>query len=86
MGVSNIYMCIMIRRIHYLQVILHVLIYIPALFYITLYTTFFVYRRSFYRLDPRWQILTFFNDLALEGMDNLEQSDGIISETKVSTT
>ena len=59
----------------------HVLIH--ALFYITLYINFFVYRRSFYHLDPRWQILTFFNDLALEGMDNLEQSDGIISEGKV---
>ena len=42
--------------------------------------------RSFYRLDPRWQILTFFNDLALEGMDYLEHSDGTLSETKVSTT
>ena len=38
--------------------------------------------RSFYHLDPRWQILTFFNDLALEGAGNLEQSDGIILEEK----
>ena len=38
--------------------------------------------RSFYHLDPRWQILTFFNDLALEGAGNLEQSDGIILEDK----
>ena len=38
--------------------------------------------RSFYHLDPRWQILTFFNDLALEGAGNLEQTDGIILEDK----
>jgi len=34
--------------------------------------------RSFYHLDPRWQILTFFIDLALEGVENLELNDGII--------
>jgi len=35
--------------------------------------------RSFYHLDPRWQILTFFDDLALEGTNNLESKGGIIS-------
>ena len=39
-------------------------------------------RRSFYHLDPRWQILTFFNDLALEGTENLESTGGIINEDK----
>jgi len=34
--------------------------------------------RSFHCLDPRWQILTFFNDLALEGVNNLESMEGII--------
>ena len=32
--------------------------------------------RSFYHLDPRWQILTFFNDLALKGTVNLEEESG----------
>ena len=32
--------------------------------------------RSFYHLDPRWQILTFFNDLALKGTFNLEEESG----------
>ena len=41
-----------------------------------------VSRRSFYHLDPRWQILTFFNDLALEGTENLESTGGIINEDK----
>ena len=40
------------------------------------------YRRSFYHLDPRWQILTFFNDVALEGTENLESTGGIINEDK----
>jgi len=35
--------------------------------------------RSFYHLDPRWLILTFFNDLALEGVDNLKNTGGIVS-------
>lgn len=54
-------------------------------YFTSLFVSTFLYTDIFH-LDPRWQILTFFNDLALEGMDNLEQSDGIISETKVSTT
>ena len=32
---------------------------------------------SFHHLDPRFQILNFFNDLSLEGVENFESSGGI---------
>ena len=38
--------------------------------------------RSFYHLDPRWQILTFFNDLALEGTNHSESNNFLISQEK----
>ena len=73
--------------LHFFYPIFNVLILSLASYYSTLDVMFTTYiSRSFYRLDPRWQILTFFNDLALEGMDYLEHSDGRLSETKVSTT
>lgn len=34
--------------------------------------------RSFHRLDPRYQILTYFNDLALEGVEKLESMGGVM--------
>ena len=48
----------------------------------TLYFICSIYSRSFYHTDPRWQILTFFNDVALLGTNSMEKSEGIIDEHK----
>ena len=48
----------------------------------TLYFICSIYSRSFYHTDPRWQILTFFNDVALLGTKSMEKSEGIIDEHK----
>lgn len=61
--------------------IVHKISHTRLLFFIVENTKYYI-RRSFYHLDPRWQILTFFNDLALEGTDNLESTGGIINADK----
>mmetsp|Transcript_41450 Transcript_41450/g.86951 ORF Transcript_41450/g.86951 Transcript_41450/m.86951 type:complete len:1049 (-) Transcript_41450:1341-4487(-) len=52
---------------------------IPSINRLTISEDWKDWARSFHHLDPRWQILTFFNDLALEGTNNLESKGGIIS-------
>lgn len=51
---------------------------------IATYVKFNTWLHSFYHLDPRWQILTFFNDLAFEGANKIwSNKDGIIESKQM---